>query len=95
MSLKINIIETNVEIMKQLSLNAQIKLNKELRRKTGNLLVKSILSTFYEDIEPIEKNEYTLCYSVLELKDKLKKAKEFEGEKSIKEKYIKKKIIVE
>ena len=89
MSLKLNIIETNLEIMKQLSLNAQVKLNKELRRKAGNLLVKSILSTFYEDIEPIEKNEYTLCYSVLELKDKLKKAKAFEGEKSIKEKYIK------
>ena len=88
MKLKINFVEANVEMMKKLNLEAHYKLDYELRRKTGNIISKSLLFCFFDKLDKIDPNKY-IFYAVEALEEKIRNEKKINRPENIKIKYQK------
>ena len=71
--LKLNLVEANVEFLKQLNIEINHKLNFEQRIKAGNIIAKTILTSFYDKLDKIEFNKIKF-YSDEEIDEKNKQS---------------------
>ena len=87
LNLKLNLVETNVEFLKQLNIKIHHKLDFELRRKVGNIIAKSMLESFYDKLDKIDFNK-NIFYAVEEIEEKIKQSNKIIGPENIKKDYV-------
>ena len=87
--MKINLIETNIELLKLVNIKTFHKLDFELRRKSGNIIAKHILSSFSDKLDKIESNK-NIYYDVEEIEEKIKQCNKIIGPDIIKREYLNK-----
>ena len=74
LKLKINILELNIDKLKQCLIDINYRNDFKLRIKTGNLITDQIIDKNFNNLEPIKLNEYILGLSIENLDEKISKA---------------------
>ena len=69
--LQIHIIQYNYEIIKNIIIEVNYKLDFESRRKAGNLLIKEIINKYYNNLEKLKITKYRLMQSIKIIKQKI------------------------
>ena len=71
LQIKINIFELKIKSIKNSIIDINNKLDFELRRKIGNLILDQIFNEYFNNLESIQKTEYILALSIENIEEKI------------------------